>query len=79
MDLECGKFTNSHYSKAENFEISQNKKKAEEPKIKKFENQQKSDNDPKRDRRFDFKCLICMSFFKTENSVKKHANYVHKG
>ena len=75
MDLKCGKFTNSHYSKAENCEVSQNK----EPKIKKFENQQKSDNDPKRDRRFDFKCLICMSFFKSEDTVKRHAKIVHKG
>ena len=79
MDLKCGKFTNSHYSKAENCEVSQNKKKAEEPKIKKFENQQKSDNIPKRDRRFDFKCLICMSFFQTEDTVKRHAKIVHKG
>ena len=79
MDLKCGKFTNSHYSKAENCEVSQSKKKAEEPKIKKFENQQKSDNDPKRDRRFDFKCLICMSFFKSEDTVKRHAKIVHKG
>ena len=79
MDLKCGKLTNSHYSKAENCEVSQSKKKAEEPKIKKFENQQKSDNIPKRDRRFDFKCLICMSFFKSEDTVKRHAKIVHKG
>ena len=79
MDLKCGKLTNSHYSKAENCEVSQSKKKADEPKIKKLENQQKSDNDPKRDRRFDFKCLICMSFFKSEDTVKRHAKIVHKG
>ena len=79
MDLKCGKFTNSHYSKAENCKVSQNMKMAEEPKIKNFVNQQKSNNDPKRDKIFDFKCLICMSFFKSEEGVKHHARLTHKG
>ena len=79
LDLKCGKLINSHYSKAENCLVSQNGQKTQEPKIKNFENQQESDNDLKRDRRFDFKCLICMTFFKTQQGVKQHAIIVHKG